>query len=47
MEEVIFKQCKLCGNFYDAKEENGYKLCNRCFLQLKIKNNKGVKNDKK
>ena len=52
MEEKLYKQCRLCGCYYDVDEDSGEQLCNRCYLQLKIEKNKeknqlkkGVKNN--
>lgn len=42
MEEKLYKQCRLCGCYYDVDEDSGEQLCNRCFLETKERE---VKND--
>lgn len=44
MEEALYKQCKICGKFYDVRADRGERLCNECYLQKKVEEKK---NDRK
>ena len=43
MREAIYKQCVLCGCFYDIMEETGYKICPRCMEEKKVRDKNLIK----
>lgn len=34
---IEYGQCKFCGKMYEKRKYEDFKVCNMCYLQLKIK----------